>query len=423
MKIFKFGGASVSNSNNINCIKNILSLHSKENLIVIVSAMGKTTNSLEFLVDCFVNCDLDKMRTTFLEIKNYHNLITEELFDRTIESISKANLLFNQLEEYLKREPSENFDFDYDQIVSFGELISTAIISEYLNINSFYNNWADARYLIRTDNNFREGNVNWEKTERKINHYANNIFQFSDIKIILTQGFIGATNEYATTTLGREGSDYTAAIFAYSLNAEQVTIWKDVSGVLNADPKYFPEAIKLDKISYREAIELAYYGATIIHPKTIKPLQNKSIPLFVKSFIDYQNEGSLISNSDNKNTIPTYIFKREQNLISISPKDFSFIAEENLSLIFGLFAHFNTKINLMQNSAISFSVCIDNNKNSFLPLIEELKTEFNVKYNQDLELITIRNYKQDIIDKIVGNRKIFTEQRNRITVQLVVKSN
>jgi aspartate kinase len=332
-----------------------------------------------------------------------------------------SSIFIAKLTERVKREPSENYDYEYDQIVSFGELISTAILSDYLNCIGLQNHWVDARHLVRTDNCYREGMVNWEKTQKKINKEVYPLLQKSANSIVVSQGFIAGTDEYTTTTLGREGSDYSAAIFAYSLDAIDVSIWKDVPGLLNADPKYFKDAIKLNKISYKEAIELAYYGATVIHPKTIKPLQNKNIPLIVRSFKNYLEEGSVIGNVTDSNHTPCYIFKRNQALISIYPIDFSFIAEENLSLIFGLFAHFGVKINLMQNSAISFSVCVDYKPESLKGLIEELNTEFKVKYNLNLELITVRNYDQQTIDKVVRGRKIYTEQKSRITTQLVVE--
>jgi aspartate kinase len=408
MKVFKFGGASVGNVESIKNVCNIISEYSGQPLIVVVSAMGKTTNALEKLADAFFKGEPTPQ--LFEGIRQYHYQIITELFGDDLATAERTIKFIDKLSDYLQREPSENFDYEYDQIVSFGELISTSLLSEYLVHVGISNHWADARHIIRTDNHYREGNVNWEKTEQRIKKHINP----EHISVIITQGFIAGTDEYTTTTLGREGSDYSAAIFGYS--------WKDVPGLLNADPKYFPDAVKLDRISYKEAIELAYYGATIIHPKTIKPLQNKSIPLCVKSFYDFKAPGSIIGNDSNSNHTPCYIFKRNQALISIYPIDFSFIAEENLSLIFGLFAHFGVKINLMQNSAISFSVCVDYKPEALKGLIEELDTEFKVKYNLDLELITVRNYDQQTIDKVVKGRKILTEQKSRSTIQLVVEA-
>ncbi len=418
MRVFKFGGASVSSVEEINNSCEIIKAYSQSPMVVIVSAMGKTTNALELLAQMFFK--EESCHQALDEILHFHYQIMDSLFEGNRDLAVTANKYIGKLIERLQREPSENFDYEYDQIVSYGELISTSILSDYLNYIGLNNTWVDARHVVRTDNNYREGVVNWEKTQKKILKVVLPILENAENSIVVSQGFIAGTDEYTTTTLGREGSDYSAAIFAYSLDATDVTIWKDVPGLLNADPKYFKDAIKLNKISYKEAIELAYYGATVIHPKTIKPLQNKSIPLFVKSFKNFHEEGSVIGNDSDSNNTPCYIFKRNQALISIYPIDFSFIAEENLSLIFGLFAHFGVKINLMQNSAISFSVCVDYKPESLKGLIEELNTEFKVRYNLDLELITVRNYDQQTIDKVVRSRKIFTEQKSRITTQLVV---
>jgi aspartate kinase len=419
MKVYKFGGASVSSFNAIENVRNIIKASTNQKLVVVVSAMGKTTNALEKVAEDFFNGN--DTTPNIDEIIQYHLNIIDELFSGDRFKTQRTLRFFEKLTEYIHREPSENYDFEYDQIVSFGELISTSIISDYLNFMGLSNEWVDARHIIRTDNNYREGIVNWIKTEQKIKKHIEEIYQNKSINLVISQGFIAATDEYNTTTLGREGSDYSAAIFGYALNADEVTIWKDVPGLLNADPKYFPDAIKLDKISYKEAIELAYYGATIIHPKTIKPLQNKSIPLHVKSFYDFNASGSVIGNETNSNQTPCYIFKRNQALISIYPIDFSFIAEENLSLIFGLFAHFGVKINLMQNSAISFSVCVDYKPTAMIGLIEELNTEFKVRYNLNLELITVRNYNQETIDKVVKGRKVYSEQKSRTMIQMIVE--
>jgi aspartate kinase len=419
MKIFKFGGASVSSSESIKNISKIINEYAHQQLVMVVSAMGKTTNSLELLAENFYK-GID-ISTQIAEIEYYHLSIIQELFSGSLEKSTRTIGFIAELTKYLKGKPSDNYDYEYDQIVSFGELLSTSIVSDYLNFIGLPNQWVDARNLIQTDSNFREGIVDWQITEQKIQQQVIEAFSNKNINIVISQGFIASNGQGDVTTLGREGSDYSAAIFGYSLNAEEVIIWKDVSGLLNADPKYFSDAVKLDSISYKETIELAYYGATIIHPKTIKPLQNKSIPLIVKSFFNHKAPGSVIGNESTSNHIPCYIFKRNQALISIYPIDFSFIAEENLSLIFGLFAHFGVKINLMQNSAISFSVCVDYNPEKLKGLIAELNTEFKVKYNLDLELITVRNYNQETIDKVVKGRKILTEQKSRTTIQLVVE--
>ncbi len=421
MKIFKLGGASSYNAQGINNITNILRDFFDKNIIVIFSAIGKTTNDLEKLTTAFFN-NSDDTHTLYEEIVTKHNDIMSELFDNSDkEAIADINYQFHLLKNYLNKTSSENYDFEYDQIVSFGEIIASKIISYYMSKQKLANTWLDARKLIITNNNYREGEVNWKKTEKKIQKAINHLLSASTEKqLIVTQGFISGTTEGITTTLGREGSDFSAAIFAYSTNAEDVTIWKDVDGLLNADPKQFIDTVKLDKIPYYEAIELAYYGASVIHPKTLKPLQNKNIPLYVKSFIHPKDSGSIIHNFKQKKTIPCYIKKCNQMLFSISPKDFSFIAEENLSTIFAIFAFFGFKINLMQNSALSFSVCVDY-RNNWQELIEELQTEFYVKYNKNVELLTIRHYDENSLASKIKDKKIILEQRNRTTLQVILK--
>ena len=420
MKVYKFGGASIKNAENIRNVVHILQSQADAPLLVVVSALGKTTNRLEELVRAFVeNCP--EKQALFDGIKQEHWQILCELMPADTE-VHAAEVLrqFALLESYLQREPGENFDFEYDQIVSFGEILSTKIVSAYLQYVGIDHEWMDARRLVCTDNHYREGLVDWKKTERKIQHHLQSHYPHGLDRLLLTQGFIAGTPEKFAVTLGREGSDYSAAIFAYALQAESVTIWKDVEGLLNADPKLFPNAVRLSEIPYREAIELAYYGASVIHPKTIKPLQNKSIPLYVKSFLHPEGEGSLIRQVDSFKAIPCYIWKKRQVLISIFSKDFSFIAEENLSTIFALFAFFGVKINLMQNSAISFSVCVDD-KDSIPQLIEELQTEFAVRYNENVELLSIRHYKEDSAAPFIEGRRVMMEQRSRSMLQMVLK--
>jgi aspartate kinase len=420
MKIFKFGGASIKDTNGIRNVSNIIRNHADAPLLIVVSALGKTTNHLEKLLDaCYYNRQ-DK-EELFSQIKNEHLSILNELFNTDVKNVFEdIDSLFHTLHNYIQGEFSENFDFEYDQVISFGELISSKMIYFYLQQVNIPVVWVDARQVIRTDNTYREGHVDWAKTIKKTKKIIEPYYKEEEKKIVITQGFIGGTSEGFTTTLGREGSDFSAAIFGFSLDAESVTIWKDVEGLLNADPKFFPDTVKLDKIPYREAIELAYYGASIIHPKTLQPLQNKNIPLRVKSFMNEQGEGSVIHDFSIKRLTPCYIVKREQVLISISPKDFSFIAEENLSTIFGLFAFFGVKINLMQNSAISFSLCVDN-KEKINELIEELQTEFYVRYNSGVELFTIRSYDRNSIDRITKDRTVILEQKNRTTVQYIIR--
>ncbi|MEO8148948.1 MAG: aspartate kinase [Bacteroidia bacterium] len=419
MKVFKFGGASVKDADAVKNIASIIKKYDGEKLVVVISAMGKTTNGLEKVVNAYYYKNDDAIKCLD-DVKNYHHDIMKKLFKASHEVHTTVNNLFVEIEWVLEEQP-RNYGFVYDQIVSIGELVSTTIISAYLNDNGIKNKWIDARSCIQTDNHYRSGNVDWELTKKLINEIIPGATN-GENKIAIVQGFIGGTSENYTTTLGREGSDYTASIFAYCLNAESVTIWKDVAGVLNADPKLFEDAQKLEQISYNDAIELAYFGASVIHPKTIKPIENKNIPLYVKSFIKPDSAGTVIGRDlQTKPLIPSYIFKSNQVLISIAAKDFSFIAEESLSKIFGVFANAGVKINLMQNSAISFSVCIDNDEFTLQSLLDELKKEYRVLYNDDLLLYTIRHYNQFTLDKLTKDREILLEQRTRNTAQIVIR--
>ena len=425
IKVFKFGGASVKDADSVRNVATILQNHSPEKLVVVVSAMGKTTNALEKILNAWYEND-ERLETFIAELINYHQKIIMELFpDKKHPAHFKTDLLFGELEGYLGSPTSLNYDYDYDQVVSFGELISTTIVSEFLTSEGLNCRWFDVRELVHTDNTWREGKVNWEKTEKQIREKVSAFLDQSESSpaIALTQGFIGASPAGDTTTLGREGSDYTAAIFAYALQADEMVIWKDVPGLLNADPKYFSRTEKLASISYREAIELSYYGATIIHPKTIKPLQNKDIPLRIKSFVKPGDEGSIIHNDTAADSlIPSFIFKVDQVLISIIPRDFSFIDEQSLSEILAVFARNSIHISLMQNSAISFSVCVDNNQRKLSRLFEELGKDYKVRYNTGLELITIRHYDQATIDRVMEDGKtVLLEMRSRLTAQFVAR--
>jgi aspartate kinase len=421
MKVFKFGGASVKDANAVRNAANILKFFPKENIIVVVSAMGKVTNALERLTDAFWY-KKENAEAVLAEIKKYHFDILEQLFpDKNHAVYTEISNTFVELDWAIEDERSPDFNYDYDKIVSMGEIISTKILSAYLNENEVNNKWWDVRGLIQTDNTYREGKVDWELTQQLVDKELKPFFQKKP-GIVVTQGFLGGTSENFTTTLGREGSDYTAAILAYAMDAESVTIWKDVPGVLNADPKWFDETQKLDQISYQDAIELAYYGATVIHPKTIKPLQNKKIPLIVKSFLNPSEKGTIINDVQSPLPIPCFIFKVNQVLLSISPKDFSFIMEENLSEMFNLFAERQVKVNVMQNSAISFSISIDNDERKVPELIKTLQEDYKVLYNEGLELITIRYYDQATIDRVTVDKKILLEVKSRYTVQLVVKN-
>lgn len=416
MQVFKFGGASVKDADGVKNILKVIRLFDKQKLVVVVSAMGKTTNALEEIANYFYYKKAYPQQA-IQQLKDFHYTIANELFAEKQNSIyTDLQNIFVELDWIVESEPESTYNYTYDQIVSLGEMLSTKIVAAYLKQEGVDICWQDARDLIHTDNNYRDANVDWELTIDRTNKIINLIKN----KVILTQGFIGTTSENYTTTLGREGSDYTAAILAYALNAESVAIWKDVAGVLNADPKFFSDAVLLNQISYQDAIELAYYGATVIHPKTIKPLQNKNITLCVKSFLAPEKQGTIINSQQSTIKIPSYIFKVHQVLLSISPKDFSFIAENNLISIFSVFSKHSVKINLMQNSAISFSVCFDNVEGRLESVIEELKLNFKVLYNRDVKLVTIRYYNQEIIDKISGGESILLEQKSRNTVQLVL---
>ena len=418
MKVFKFGGASVKDANAVKNVAKVLGGFANENVLVVISAMGKTTNLLEKLLNAYYN-RTDEKQSTFEDLKQFHYQIINELLPQTqSHAFDEIENIFIELECLLEAEPDHSFDYHYDQIVSYGEILSTKIVSTYLNEAGLKNRWMDAQNFISTDNTYREGKVNWTLTNEKI---AKTLKPIVLKKMVITQGFIGRSNANATVTLGREGSDYSAAIFAFCLDAESVTIWKDVAGVMNADPKRFAEAVKISGLSYNKAIEMAFYGATVIHPKTIQPLLNKEIPLYVKSFINPNDEGTTVGVSKEKeDQISTYIFKQNQMLISIASKDFSFIIEENLSSIFSLFARYGVKINVMQNSAISFTVCVDFIENKCNDLIIDLEQNYKVRTNNNLELLTISNYKTAQIDKFTNNRKVLMEQRNRRSIQLVL---
>ena len=421
MKVFKFGGASVKDAQAVQNVADIVSLYKGEKLGIVISAMGKTTNALELIVDALCQRQKSTFDELIAERRQYHQNIMRELFD------DPNHLVFNEIDAqfdaltkmYDARIP-DNYDFEYDQIVSLGEVISTRIVNAYLNQRGISSGWVDARELIRTNNNYREGEVDWNKTEELFKQHF--IPRFKDVDVQVTQGFIGHTSEGLTTTLGREGSDYTAGIMAYCCGAESVTIWKDVPGMLNADPKWFDNTIKLESISFREAIELSYYGASVIHPKTIKPLQNKNIPLYVKSFIDPKADGTTIqSSTTNDHTVPSFIFKMNQVLFSFTPKDFSFIVEKNLSDIFERLARVNAKINLMQNTALKFSILLDEEKVNIDTIKSLFEDTYTVRFENGLELVTVRHYDQATLDRVTVEKEIILEQKTSETARLIVK--
>lgn len=422
MKVFKFGGASVKDADAVRNVSSILSLYSGEKLFVIVSAMDKTTNKLEEVVHAMFNQDKRLFEQLIDELKFAHEKILHALFSTHEHPIFETcNAIFDSLRVMYKQPDISKFNFEYDQIVSLGELISSQILAAFLVHEGHSVVWSDARHFIRTDDTFGEGKVDWHTTESLINKQVKPAFDNVDVQ--LTQGFIGHTKDGFTTTLGREGSDYTAGIVAYCINAEHVVIWKDVPGMLNADPKFFDNTVKLDSISFKEAIELAYYGASVIHPKTIKPLQNKGITLSVKSFLHPKESGTIIqASTENDHLIPSFIVKKDQVLFSITTKDFSFVVEEHLSDIFERLARMNQTINLMQNSALDFSILLDRSKINPQLLLNEFKDDYSIRYNEGLELVTIRHYDQQTIDRLTANKEIMLEQKTRQTARLVLKN-
>jgi aspartate kinase len=421
MKIFKFGGASVKDAEAVKNVAAILKRYAQDQLVVVISAMGKTTNALERLTDAFFY-KKENAETILEEIKEFHFKIMDGLFEnRNHPAYTEIENTFVELHWAIEDEPTHPYNHEYDQIVSIGEIVSTKIVSAYLEFAGIKNTWMDARGLVQTDNTYRDAKVDFEITEAQVKKELLTKFNGTEPAIIITQGFIGGTSENYTTTLGREGSDYTAAILAYCTNAESVTIWKDVPGVLNADPKWFDNTVKINELTYQDAIELTYYGATVIHPKTIKPLQNKNIPLYVKSFIKPEDEGTQVKDVKKRLPIPSFIFKVNQLLISIQAKDFSFIAEDNLSGIFSAFFRHNVKIHMMQLSAINFSVCTDMDERKIPALLNELQESYKVLYNENVELCTIRYFDIATIDRVTIGKQILMEQKSRYTVQLVMK--
>src|SRR5690606_16708826 len=414
MKILKFGGASVKDAEGIQNVYNVLKTIKANEVLVVVSAMGKTTNALEVVVKNYFDRS-DELQSSVQSVKEYHFEIISNLFKPTHLVFSEVENYFFDLNRFLEQNKSPNYSFVYDQVVSFGEMISSKILYHYLKDNCFDLTWLDSRNFIKTDNSYRDANVNWEQTEKQISEHINKTQNY------ITQGFLGSDENNFTTTLGREGSDYTAAIFAYSLDAENVTIWKDVAGVLNADPRFFENTTLLEQISYREAIELAFYGASIIHPKTLQPLQQKEIPFFVKSFLNPLEKGTSISKGvDLHPKLPCFIVKKPQHLISFSSKDFSFIMEENISFIFSVLHKYKIKVHLIQNSAISFSVCIEDKFLNLNKLINELSDRFNISYHENVSLYTIRHFDEKAITSVANGKKLLIKQTSKETVQMVV---
>ena len=414
MKILKFGGASVKDAEGVKNLEKVLKITGTSDVLIIVSAMGKTTNTLEEVIDHYYQSK-HKLQSSIQAVKKYHNAILLDLFENESEPVFEiVSRLFQELTDFFDRNKSPDYNFVYDQTVGYGELVSTTIISHYLNHKGIKNNWLDVRELIKTNTNYRNAKVEWSSTQKNIKTAV------SLEKLIVTQGYIASDINNFTTTLGREGSDYSAAIFAFCLNAKSVTVWKNVPGVLNADPRYFENASLLNQLSYEEAIELSYYGASVIHPKTLQPLQRKEIPLYVKSFLNPKQTGTKIAkNLKLSPKIPCYILREHQVLISVSSLDFSYIVEENISHIFKLLHLHKMKVHLIQNSAISFSVCIENNFDTLEALLLELKAKYKVSVEKGINVFTLRHHNQQAIDEIEKNKRVLLKQITPKTVQIL----
>ena len=418
MKVFKFGGASVKDAESIRNIGRILQSEAADNVLIVVSAMGKTTNALEAVVLEHKE-QTGKARELLSEIMTWHFSIIQELFDPTDEVIELVNDAFVEIDWALDEPPHENYDYMYDQVVSVGELVSSHIVTGFLNKQGLPTAWLDARDIILTDDVFREGWVQWEETRDRYERIAKPLLE--EHERVLTQGFIGSTSENFTTTLGREGSDYSAAIFSFCMDVESMTIWKDVPGVLTADPRLFENVVKIDRLSYREAIEMTYYGAKVIHPKTIKPLQNKNIPLFVKSFLDPEESGTYISSEIVDNYPPMVSIEKNQALLYISTRDFSFVAERHISFLFKLITDLRIRVNMMQNTAISFAICVNDVDDKIERFTEKVEEKFKVLVDRELELISVRHFKKEILESLKQNKVVLLEERLKNTVQMVVK--
>ncbi len=416
MRIYKFGGASVKDAASVRNVVNVLQETGYEKTLVVISAMGKTTNAMEEVIHAYFN-DETALDEKIQVVVDFHKAIINELFEAKNHDIHhKVNKLIEEFRGFLMWNKSPKHAFVYDQVVGYGELISTTIVSEYLKEVGLANTWLDVRELIKTDSSYRDAQVNWELTEKSVQQQV-------DMKTLnITQGFLGSDENNFTTTLGREGSDYTAAILGYCLNAGSVTIWKDVPGVLNADPRHFSETQKLEQISYREAIELAFYGASVIHPKTLQPLQRKEIPLHVKSFLEPKAGGTTVGKGVHiMPEVPCFIVKKKQVLLKLSSLDFSFIVENNISDIFKLFHDYRLKVDMIQNSAISFSVCLDNKFGGLTSIMPELEKRFKVVCHDEVSLYTIRHFNEKAVESILNGYDVLVEQRGKETVQLVVK--
>ena len=421
MKVFKFGGASVNSVERIKNLAAILRSYSNEKILVVISAMGKTTNALEKVAEAFYAGKKEEALQLFSAIKAGHENTLKYLVATNWQTpTEQLNNFFTEIEWLLHDKPVRDYDYYYDQIVCVGELLSTAIVSAYLNEEGVNNNWIDVRDVFRTDDNFRDAAVDWDFTQQKVNSEVLPLFDQNNI--VITQGFIGATDENESTTLGREGSDYTAAIFANMLNAESLSIWKDVEGVMNADPKQFPDAQFLSELNYDEVIEMAYYGAQVIHPKTIKPLQNKSIPLHVKCFLDGQLPGTVIHTKKLKSLPPIIVVKENQALLHLHSRDFSFVGEKPVASLYHMFHDLRIKPNLIQTGAVTINICLDDRADKIEKLALAAADFFEVQVEKNLSLLTIRHYNNEVLQKMIAGKKVELRQQSPDTVQLVIRT-
>jgi aspartate kinase len=420
MKVFKFGGASIHDFDSIQNVAYILTNHKDEKLLIVISAMGKMTNALEKVTEAFYEQRNEDAHRLFEKIKTYHtNLLKYLIILQWEKATTRLNELFTKVEEVLDEKPVKDYNYYYDQIVSIGELLSTTLISIFLNEQRIANKWIDVRDLLKTDHTFRDAKVNWEGTKKNVEEKLSPLFKENNF--IITQGFIAGTNENDTTTLGREGSDYTAAIFADLLNAESLTIWKDVDGIMNADPRDFQEAETINELSYKEIIEMAYYGAHVIHPKTIKPLQNKKIPLYVKSFLDIALRGTVVSEKQIPRLPPIIVYKRNQALITLQSLDFSFVEGKPINFLREILDGLRMKPNLTQNAAITFSICIDDIPEKIAQIASQASSVFDVQIQKNLSLITIRHYTPEFVEAILKDKEIILEQKTSETIQALIR--
>ncbi|MFT5645924.1 MAG: aspartate kinase [Aureispira sp.] len=418
MRVFKFGGASIKDAESIQNVASIVRRFLNDPLVIVISAAGKTTNTMELVVDAYWERNIEEMQAALNKVKEHHKALTDALFEDPADPVhNEIHDIFIDLEWILEEEPQDEFDYLYDQIVGTGELLSTTIVSAYFNAVNLKSTWLDVRGCIQTDNTYRDAKINWEGTERAIKETVPALLAQG---LVVTQGFLGGTTENFTTTLGREGSDFTAAIFSYCLDAQDMSIWKDVPGVLTADPRLFDNPSLMEKLSYLEAIEMTYYGAQVIHPKTIRPLQNKKIPLHVKSFIDPEGKGTVIGDFKTKDYPPMIVVKKEQVLLRIVSKDFFFVDEIKFSKLFEALAMHRIKVNMTQNTALAFSVCVNGNAQKIEDLITELEVDYEVRKTEDLKLVTIRHTSEALFNRILGTRKIYLEEKIGSNIQLVM---